>query len=145
MSICRHGTTELYIKMATRLQKRLAEEIIKDASSKIPRQKKDLLVSAGYDVVTAEASPGRTIDQVGVREALTELGFSEDGAKKVVAEILYSSKAKDHDRLDAADKVFKAHGTYAPEKHMNLNVEVEANQDVKDLTEKLNALYGGTG
>lgn len=127
--------------MPTQLQKKLANEIIKDVKSRKPRNKRDLLVSAGYDLVTAEASPGRTLDQKGVRQALNELGFSEEGAKKVVAKILYSDGAKDHDRLDAADKVFKVHGSYAPDKHLNVNVDVEVSPEIKELANKLNKLY----
>jgi hypothetical protein len=127
--------------MSTRLQKKLAEEIVKDVKLKRIRNKKDLLVSAGYDVVTAEASPGRTIEQKGVLEELNNLGFSEEGAKKVVAEILYCEKAKDHDRLDAADKVFKVHGSYAPDKHLNVNVDAEPSPEIRELAKKLNEMY----
>ena len=86
--------------MATLLQKNLAQEIVEDAKrrkeGKKPKNGKILLVSAGYDLTTAEASPGRTIEQKGVVKELNNLGFSSDGAKKVVAEILYKKTAKDN-------------------------------------------------
>lgn len=130
--------------MATRLQRKLAEEIIKDAKSKRPRQKQDLVVSVGYSPVTADNKAGEIIDSKGVREVLTEMGFSEDGAKAVVAEILYDKSVVASSRLSAADQVFKVHGSYAPDKHVNMNVEVKANPIVEELANKLDELYQGT-
>ncbi len=126
--------------MPTRLQRKLAEEIVNDAKSKRPKTAGQMLENVGYSEHLAK-QPGRVMESVGVKEALNDLGFSEDGAKKVVASILYSEKAKDHDRLDAADKVFKVHSSYAPEKHVNLNVELEASPEIKALAAKLNQLH----
>lgn len=42
-----------------------------------------------------------------------------------------------HKYLDSA---YKIKGTYAPEKVVNLNVDVEATQEIKDLAEQLNNL-----
>lgn len=128
--------------MSTRLQKRLAEEIVKDVKNKRPRTRKSLLSSVGYAISTAEVKGYEIIGSKGVRDSLNELGFSEEGAKKVVAEILYSNEAKHHDRLDAADKVFKVHGSYAPDKHLNVNLEVEISPEIKALADKLNAIHG---
>jgi hypothetical protein len=130
--------------MATRLQKKLAKAIVEDVDSPRPKEKKELLVSVGYRESTAESNAKIILEAKGTKEELTNLGFSEEGAKQVVAKILYSDESKDHDKLDAADKVFKVHGSYAPDKHLNMNVEVEALPIIKDLTEKLNQLYGGT-
>lgn len=102
--------------MSTLLQKNLAKEIVKSIESKDGKNKKDLLVSAGYDVTTAEASPGRTIEQKGVVEELTILGFTEANAKSVVASIMNNEEADANARLKAADMTFKVHGSYAPEK-----------------------------
>lgn len=44
----------------------------------------------------------------------------------------------------ALDMVAKIQGAYAPTKNINLNVEVEATQEIKELTSKLNELYRGT-
>lgn len=126
--------------MATRLQKKLAEEIVKDVKAKRPRTAGKLLETVGYAVSTSEAYPGKILEQKGVKEALGELGFDEDSAKKVVASILHDERVKPHDRLDAADKVFKVHGSYAPDKHVNVNVEIEASPEVRALAEKLNEI-----
>lgn len=131
--------------MPTLKQRKLAEEIVKEAKGKRIRNAGKLLEDIGYAKSTSEAIPGKIIASEGVREALNDLGFSEDGAKKVVASILYSAKSKDHDKLDAADKIFKVHGSYAPDRHLNVNVEVEALPEIKELAEKLNAIYRGTG
>ena len=47
-------------------------------------------------------------------------------------------------RLKAADTAIKVTGGYAPEKTLNLNVEVEATEEIKEAAKKLNELYRGT-
>jgi phage terminase small subunit len=42
------------------------------------------------------------------------------------------------------DMAYKIKDSYAAEKHLNVNVEVEANPEIKELADKLNELYGGT-
>lgn len=126
--------------MPTIRQKKVAKKLIEAMALPNPPTGGQIVESSGYGK-SMSLYPGRVIDTEGVREAMTELGFSEEGAKSVVQEILYDKKAKHHDRLDAAEKVFKVHGTYAPEKSVNLNVEVVAPPEIKDLTKKLNDLY----
>lgn len=104
--------------MSTLLQKKLAENIVENATRDEPLNKKELVVSSGYSEISAESSAHLIIEQKGVQEELNNLGFSSEGAKKVVAEILYNSKARDNDRLKAADMVFDVHGDKAPEKHI---------------------------
>lgn len=102
--------------MPTRLQENLAEEIIKDTKRKgKPRNKKELVVSSGYSVESANSSAHIIIEQKGVQEALAARGFSLERAKEVVGEILDDNKAQNKDRLKAADMVMKVHGAYAPE------------------------------
>lgn len=48
-------------------------------------------------------------------------------------------------RKDAVDMAYKLKGNYAPEKSVSVNIEVEADNAVKELTKQLNDLYGGTG
>jgi hypothetical protein len=130
--------------MATRLQKKLAKAIVEDVDSPRPKEKKELLVSVGYRESTAESNAKIILEAKGTKEELTNLGFSEEGAKQVVSEILYDKAVVASSRLMAADQVFKAHGTYAPTKNLSVNVEVDAPQIIKELNEKLNALYRGT-
>lgn len=102
--------------MATELQKNLAKEIVKNAKRKKPLNKKELVASSGYGVVTADKHATEVIEQKGVQEELENLGFDPDSAKKVVKHIL--AKGKEENRLKAADMIFKVTGDYAPEKHL---------------------------
>lgn len=93
--------------MSTELQQNLAKEIIANSKRKKPKDKGQLLESAGYGIITAQASPGRTIEQKGVKDALIDFGFNPDNAKKVVAEILLNEDNDPNARLKATDQVFK--------------------------------------
>ncbi len=57
---------------------------------------------------------------------------------------VYYWAADNKARKDALDMAYKIRGTYAPEKSINLNVEVEASPEIKKITEELNALHRGT-
>lgn len=119
--------------MPTILQRNLAENIVKNLKRKKPLNKKELVVSSGYDLTTAEKQVPAVFEQKGVIEALEDFGFTEDNAKKVVAEILLSDKTQASDRLRAASEVFKVKGSYAPEKTINANMNVSM-----DIEEKAN-------
>lgn len=78
--------------MPTQLQKNLAEEIVKNYKLP-PRERKnkgELLESAGYSIVTAEASPGRTLEQKGVKEVLAQFGLTEGLIIKALVEDIAS-------------------------------------------------------
>ncbi len=107
--------------MATLLQKNLAKAIVENASAKRRKNKKELLVLAGYDETTAESIPGIIMEQVGVKQELMALGFNENSAKQVVQEIMLNPKVDANTRLKATDQVFKVHGSYA---RSDINVEV---------------------
>ena len=47
-------------------------------------------------------------------------------------------------RREYLSEAYKTKGRYAAEKHLNVNVEVEALPVIKALTQELNALYGRT-
>jgi Holliday junction resolvasome RuvABC DNA-binding subunit len=97
----------------------------------------DIVVEAGYSAAT-RVIPHKLLDTIGVKEALADIGFNEHTAKKVVEQILSSNEAAHKDRLKAADMVFKVHGTYAAEKHVSLNVEIDSNNErLLELAERL--------
>lgn len=101
--------------MPTIRQERLAEAIIANATADKQKNKKDLVISSGYAVKTAEGHAPEIIEQKGVQEALEARGFSIARAKEVVGAILDDEGNMPKDRLKAADMVFKVHGAYVPE------------------------------
>ena len=130
--------------MGTIRQQKLAQAIVKNIHAEEPLNKGELLESVGYAKSVAEAKPTEILEQKGVQEELIQLGFDPNTAKQVVSEILIGGE-NDNVKLKAADMIFKVHGTYAPEKSVNLNVEVEASSEIKRLTSELNAIYRGAG
>jgi hypothetical protein len=98
--------------MPTILQKNLANEIIENTKRKKPKNKKEMLVSVGYAQSVAGAKANEIIEQKGVIEALEELGFNENTAKKVVKEIMLNEKTDPNTKLKATDQVFKVMGSY---------------------------------
>lgn len=130
--------------MGTIRQQKLAQAIVKNIHAEEPLNKGELLESVGYAKSVAEAKPTEILEQKGVKEELIKVGFDPETAKSVVGEIVLAGE-NDNVKLKAADIIFKVHGTYAPEKSVNLNVEVEASSEIKRLTSELNALYRGTG
>ena len=130
--------------MVTVRQRRAAKLIIENATLDKPLNAGQIVEKSRYSK-SMVIKPSLVLESAGVKDALNEAGFSEDNAKKVVAEILLSPLAKDNDRLKAADMVFDVHGSKAPLKNINVNIETEANDEIKALTEKLNAIHRGTG
>lgn len=110
--------------MATRLQKNLAQEIVKDLQAKKPRNKKDLVVSSGYSEISAKSSAHIILEQKGVKEALEDLGFTVEGADSVVKKILYEGK-KEENRLKAAGMVYERLGA-VNSKGANVNILIVA-------------------
>ncbi len=115
--------------MSTIKQMKLAHNIVKNQKAKKPLNKRDLIVSSGYSLITAKASPGLILNQPGVIKELNTLGFTEDAAKAVVSEILLDKSVEPSDRLKASDQVFKVHGTYAPEKRISATVDINELQE----------------
>ncbi len=111
MTLKKGGTL---INMTTQRQKNLAKAMVENLKAKKPKNKKELVVSSGYGITTAEKQVPAVFEQKGVIEELEKLGFSEENAKSVVGNILSDEDAKSRDRLTAADMTFKVHGTYAP-------------------------------
>lgn len=112
------------IRNIRKRQVKLADRIVQSIATKDSKSISALKKEVGYAEKTTSAEvPSET------KKELTKFGFTESAAKRVVAEILSSPDAKDADRLAAADKVFKVFGTYAPEKQVNLNVQVNKNED----------------
>lgn len=102
------------IKGVSPRQEILADQIIFEASVEPGKRrgKVALVEAGGYATAQARHKSGEIIQSDGVKKALAEKGFSEEAAKKVVAEIMGSSKTKPETRLKATDQVFRVFGSY---------------------------------
>jgi len=134
--------------MSTPKQQKLAREIVENLQRDKPLQMGEMLESVGYAKSVAEAKPSDIIGRQGVQDALVVLGFTEDKAKSVVAEIMNNPQADPNSRLKAADMTFKVHGSYAPDKSISLNVRTEIGKSdpkrkelVKEFEERLLEQY----
>lgn len=126
---------------ATQKQKRLARIIVENATVDKPLNGGEMLEKVGYSANLVK-QPGRVIQQAGVQEELALLGFDPDTAMRVVGKILVEGENEGF-KLKAADMIFKVHGTYAAEKHVNLNVDVKEPSDrIKELAEKMRKAQG---
>jgi len=127
-----------YKAVPTPLQRETARLVVETAKGKTKfKSNAELVAKAGYGI-GIQTSPHRVLNSDGVKIALSELGFNPEGAKKVVESIMYNVKAKDADRLKASDMVFKVHGTYAEQRNVNVNIEVDAsNPRLLELADRL--------
>lgn len=130
--------------MATLRQKKLADALIENSLANTPLNKQELVASVGYSEIVAEKKATEIIESKGTQKELAKRGFHPDTAREVVGEILLAGE-NDNVKLKAADMIFKVHGNYAAEKHLNVNVEIEADTIVESLTEHLNGIYKGSG
>lgn len=95
------------------------------------------------DYNTAAVIAHENLNKPKIKEYLKEQGFDSDNAKRVVAQILNSEYEEAKDKLKAADIIFKVNGNYAAEKHINVNVEVEANPEIEKAASILNEHFKG--
>lgn len=120
--------------MSTVKQKKLAKLIIKNETLDKPLNAGQMLEKVSYGKISKQ--PSRILESEGLKEALNELGFSEEGAKKVVEEIMYDKKVKADARLKATDQVFKVHGSYNEKDHISFNQININNKPVVTMTEE---------
>lgn len=123
------------ISRATIKQERVAGLIIENASLDKPLNAGQILEKAGYNKNISK-TPGKVINSRGVQEELEFAGFNERSAMKVVDEIMNDKNVDPSARLKATDQVFKVRGTYAPEKSIVANIQVN---EIK--REKSNGLF----
>lgn len=126
--------------MSTQKQKRVARLIIENATLDKPLNAGEIVEKSRYSR-SMVIKPSVVIKSEGVKDELSALGFTEDNAKKVVERIMNDEEIEPNARLKATDQVFKVHGSYAPEKNVNLNIEVADSPEVRELTNKLNEFY----
>ena len=117
--------------MATLRQKKLANAIVGNLTAAKPLNKQELVASVGYSELSADKKATEIIDSKGTQAELHKLGFDEETAKNVVAEILQFGE-DDSVRLRAASEVFKVFGTYAAEKTFNLTASSSVDE-IKEI------------
>ena len=121
-------------------QRKLANALVENLDKKDSLTLEQILVSVGYAQSTAEKNGAVIIGLEGTIQALAELGFTEDNAKGVVAEILLDKRKNAGDRLRAAEQIFKVTGSYAPEKSINVDVQIntEGLEELRSLAKTVN-------
>lgn len=87
------------------------------------------------DYATAGVIAVENLEKPKIIDELKKLGFDSNNAKRVVGQILNAEDEEPQHRLNAADKIFKVNGDYAPEKHVNVNVD--ATPKSRDLATRL--------
>ena len=113
--------------MATIRQKKLAKAVVENIQAVKPLNKQELVASVGYTPASADKKATEILESKGVQEELKAFGFNSDTAKQVVAEILIAGE-NDTVKLKAADMIFKVNSDYAPEKHENINYDINVNE-----------------
>ena len=103
-------------------QRRLAQVIVENSKLDKPLNAGQMLEKVSYGKISKQ--PSRILESEGVKMALDDLGFTEEAAMKVVTELMNSKEVDPSARLKATDQVFKVRGTYAPERNVNLNLEI---------------------
>lgn len=83
--------------------------------------KQQLVASVGYSEKVADKKSTEILESKGVQEELAILGFDVETAKRVVGQIALEGE-NDNVKLKASEMIFKVHGTFAAEKHVNLNI-----------------------
>ena len=109
--------------MSTLKQKKVARLIVENAKLDEPLTGGEIVENSGYGV-SMKKNPQVILNSEGVQEELEILGFTEANAKAVVSEIMLNPAADNSSRLKATDQVFKVKGSYAPDKNINMNLNV---------------------
>lgn len=127
---------------STPRQKRLARKIVEVAAASYPITGAELVASVGYSPAY-QRNPGGVMKAPGVQAELEILGFTVQKAKEVVGVILSDTGEKADSRLKAAEMVFKAFGTYAPERSLNINMSFKPDARSIELASEFEAKLKG--
>lgn len=130
--------------MSTVRQKRVARGIVKATQTGYPKTKKEIAVLSGYSEIHAKTHTHEIFNAPGVQKELKALGFTEENAKSVVADIMMNEAEEGATRIRAASEVFKVHGTYAAEKSVNLSVSATADEARQAIIETMIKLRSGS-
>ncbi len=126
------------IYMATNKQRKAAKIMVGNGGVATPA-----MIQAGYSPKTVKTPQKLT----------TSKGFKEIWAQMIPKDLVITTHRRIINKVDkdgqphadavkGVDMAYKVEGSYAPDKTINVNVEVEATAEIKALTQKLNELYG---
>lgn len=107
--------------LPTERQKKLARILIENQKRDKPLSKKEMVKQAGFAPSVYENKAHQAITAPGTKEAMKDLGFSEDVGKKKLLELLNSGTASNDQIIKICQEIFKVNGTYAPAKTDNTN------------------------
>lgn len=102
------------------------------------------VIAANYDVIDEDSAAvvaSVNLKKVKIQEELRKLGFDSNNAKRVISEILNDDSLEPKDRIKAAENVFKVHGDYAAEKHVNVNLDADITSNDRELGNRLIGLF----
>lgn len=117
--------------MSTVRQKKLAPEVVKNLQSPNPKPIGQVLKSVGYGT-GLQNQPKRVLESEGFKEEMAILGFDVETAKRVVGQIALEGE-NDNVKLKASEMIFKVHGTFAPDKSLNVNIDITQDERLDDL------------
>lgn len=119
-------------------QRRVAKALIDNITLDEPKTGGEMLEEVGFSDGIVK-SPGRVLNSEGVQKALAEMGFTVEKADSTVLSIMNNDGERSEVRLKASDMVYKRLGGYAPEKSINIDVQVstEGVEELKDLAKTM--------
>lgn len=123
--------------MSTVKQKKVAKKLVKALDSGEAITAGEIVESSGYGP-SMKKNPQVILNSVGVKEELNKFGISLEKADSVVGYILEYGEKEDS-QLNAADKVYKRLGGYAPEKSINIHAQfnLENKEEVETIASKV--------
>lgn len=89
------------------------------------------------DYATAGAIAYENLKKPQIIQELKTLGFDSNNARRVVGEILNDESIEPQHRIKAAENVFKVNGDYAPDKHVNLNLDGTSTERTRELGDRI--------
>ena len=119
--------------MATVKQKKAAKRMVENGGVA-----STAMLDVGYSPATAK-TPSKLTSSSGFQEIWEELIPKElviRTHKRIILKV--DKDGQPHgDAVKGVDMAYKVDGAYAPEKHMNMNLEIENRPDVIELTRKI--------
>lgn len=127
--------------MPTLRQKLVAKKVAEKIQNSEPIVMKEILAETGYSP-GMQKNPEQILSSEGVQQELQKRGISLEDADTEVGVILKAGE--NMEKLKAADLVYKRLGGYAPDKSINLNVDLTINDEAIDKLADILAIHERT-